>query len=79
MVPTSSMKRLSVVLSGLTTNVPDLKMSGAMNPVPVTGCAVWISFETVTVPEPISNKRSHRREVSKIGLVTPAMYAGLCI
>jgi hypothetical protein len=42
-----------------------------------TGQFVWISLATETLPVLISNRRSQVLDDSKIGLVTPAMYAGL--
>jgi hypothetical protein len=41
------------------------------------GNVLLISLDTITRPELTSNKRSHEPETSKIGFVTPAIYAGL--
>jgi hypothetical protein len=40
---------------------------------------LWISRATVTDPVEISSSRSHVGEDLKIGLVTPAINAGLAI
>jgi hypothetical protein len=45
----------------------------------LTGYVLWISRATVTDPVEISSSRSHVGEDLKIGLVTPAINAGLAI
>ena len=59
-------------------SVPVRTMKGGA-PVGMTsgGCDTWMSFDTIMRPVPTSHKRSQEPDDSKMGFVTPAMYAGL--
>lgn len=72
--PTSS--SLPIEVSVLSVPVREIN-GGAPEGGPDGGWAIWISFETTTRPVPTSHSKSHDPEVSKIGFVTPAIYAGL--
>lgn len=55
------------------------RVDGAPVWVPDGGCEEWMSFDTIIRPLATSHSRSQDPDDSKIGFVTPAMYAGLVV